>query len=465
MLNCPPNGCILLLTIKNKSGGISVRKGYMEGRSGIFALGYIQNESSYLADISARVGVSISASDLDANIQQSYANQAELNYRYDTNGDLQSGDFDEKKTCRYAIDTGYLAPNPGYADEKVYALFQKDGYGQWNGVRFYTKYQMENMLNAYRFGNISFRNFAAANAFIVSLEQILLPGETWKFRTISTDDYRPKTQFDILQSYLQFVFEKLLSDYNDSTSKNYKKIVFSSDGKYALYNSGLLNRFAQDIYLVGEVFGTIGRRFTLSNLKIAPSKVDLIRRYNFAAATLTPYPDVVEFFHKLDDIIYDSDVEIDMSADRLSHIIEDGAKRNRFTEKYTTMYEKGDLPAITSTLETAIENSRKIAKRNYKYVVPQYRSAHGGEDGKIQFLMPIYLDRQFGGKPDFALVLNIEIMPDGITKYYTPETILELPWAYNNARVICKPEDTWLNPEMIDSLPQEDDLTEDPAVE
>jgi len=441
-----------------------MRKDYMAGRSGIFALGYIQNEASYLASLSALVGVDISACDLDANIQRSYANQAELNYFYDANGNLQSGDFDEKKTCRYAIDTGYLAPNPGYADEKIYALFQKDGYGQWNGVKFYTKYRMENVLNAYRFGNISFRNFAAANAFVISLEHTLLPGEKWKFRTISADDYRPKTQFDILQSYLQFVFEKLLSDYNDSNSKNYQKITFSSDSKYALFNSGLLDKFAQDVYLIGEVFGTIGKKFTLSNLKIAPGKVDLIRGYNFTPATLTPYPDVVEFFHKLDDIIYDSDVEIDMSADSLSHIIEDGAKRNRFTEKYTAMYEKGDLPAITSTLETAIENARKIAKRNYKYVVPQYRSAHGREDGKIQFLMPIYLDRQYGEKPDFALVLNTEIMPDG-TKYYTPETILELPWAYNNARVICKPEDTWLNPEMIDSLPQEGDLTEDTTVE
>jgi hypothetical protein len=71
--------------------------------------------------------------------------------------------------------------------------------------------------------------------------------------------------------------------------------------------------------------------------------------------------------------------------------------------------------------------------------------------------MPIYLDRQYGERPDFALVLNNELMPDG-TRFYTPETILELPWAYNNARVICKPEDTWLNPATIDSPPLEEDF-------
>jgi hypothetical protein len=190
----------------------------------------------------------------------------------------------------------------------------------------------------------------------------------------------------------------------------------------------------------------------------------LMRNYNFAAADLSPYPDVVEFFHCLDDIIYDSKVEIDLSFDDLTHIIEDGAKRNRFTEKYTVLYEKEDLPAITSTLIAAIDNARKIAKRNYKYVVPQYRSERRGEPGKIQFLMPIYLDRQYGERPDFALVLNIVVMPDG-TRFYTPETILELPWAYNNARVICKPEDTWLNPATIDSPPFEVDSVSDGAVE
>lgn len=436
-----------------------MRKKFSDGKSGLFALGYIQNQGTYLTEISYLARANVTAEKLDENIEKAYEAESEINYYYDGSGNLQTGAFDEKKTCRYAIETGFFAPNPNpqYPNEKIYAVFQKDGYGLWSGVKFSTKYRLENALTAYRFGSISFKTYGAANTFICALESILLPGETWKFRNSSQEDYRPKTEYDILQSYLQYVFEKLLSDYDNPESKNYKKIVFSLDKKHALFNSGLLNKFAQDVYLMGDVFGLTGGKFTLSNLAIAPSKVDLIRNFGFAGADLTPYPGVVEFFDKLDDIIYDSDIEIDLSADRLSHIIEDGARRNRFAEKYTAMYEKGDLPAITSTLETAIENARKIAKRNYKFVVPQYRSARGGEPGKIQFLMPIYLDRQYGERPDFALVLNIEIMPDG-TRYYTPETILELPWAYNNARVICKPEDTWLNPATIDSPPLDIDV-------
>lgn len=439
-----------------------MRKDFSSDNSGVFALGYIQNQSLYLSNLCDLLGTNINEEDLGKNIRQAYLDEDELNFYYDSNGNLQSGEFDEKITSRYAIYTGYNVPNsnPSYADAKVYALFLKDRYGKWTGVKFYTEYKMRNMLNSYRFGAISFRNFSEANTFITMLESKLLPGETWKFKAADTEDYRPKTAYDILQSYLQYVFEKLLEDYDKVSSKNFNKIIISSDNKYALFNTGLLNKFAQDIYLVGSVYFRKNKIISFSNPEIAPSKVELIRNYGFSNAQLTPYPGVVEFFHSLDDIIYNPEIEIDISADRLSHIIEDGAKRNRFTEKYKILYEKGDLPSITSTLETAIDNAKKIAKRNYKYVVPQYRSSRYEEDGKIQFLMPIYLDRQYGERPDFALVLNIEALPDG-TKLYTPETILELSWAYNNARVICKPEDTWLNPKTIESSSEEEKVLSD----
>jgi hypothetical protein len=436
-----------------------MRKKFSSDNSGVFALGYIQNTGSYLSEISTLAKTTITAKDLDRNIKTAYDAQKEINYYYDANGDLMSGAFSDERTSRYAIETGFMAPNPNpaYPPDMIYAVFAKDSFGRWTGVRFFIKYRLERYHNAYRFGNISFRDFAEANTFIKELESSLLPGETWKFKSNGTADYRPKTEYDILESYLHYIFEKLLNDNNDPTSRNHKKIIFSADQKYALFNSGLLNKFAQDVYILGEVYGDVNGKFTLSNPIVAGGKVELMRKYNFESAALASFPSVVEFFHNLDDIIYDSDVEIDLNFDNLSHIIEDGAKRNRFTEKYTVLYEKGDLPAITSTLTAAIENARKIAKRNYKYVVPQYRSARRGEPGKIQFLMPIYLDRQYGERPDFALVLNIEVMSDG-SRFYTPETILELSWAYNNARVICKPEDTWLNPATIDSLSFEESI-------
>lgn len=439
-----------------------MRKSIDRMRTGLYAFGFVQKDN-YLEELCKLTKTNISLEDFEINIKKSYDNEKEINFYYDSNGNLAQGDFDEKRTCRYAIETGFYKKNANinYHDEMIFATFIKDSYGNWTGVKFLTSYQMKNYFNSYRLGGISFKNFNDANNFIINLEKELLPGEKWMFKKSTTEDYRKKTKYDILQSYLQHLFEKLLSDFTEQNPKNADKIFFSDNHKYALFNSGLLNKYAQDIYILGEVFNLNGYcRFVLSNPIIAPGKVELIKSYNFNPLKINKLPDVVEFFDDLNDIMYDSKIPIDLDdTENLKHIIEDGAKRNRFPQKYKELYEKGDLASISTTLKTAIENSKKIAKRNYKYVVPQYRSGKNGEPGKIQFLMPIYLDSQYGEKPDFALVLNIARFTG--QSYYTPETVLELPWAYNNARVICKPEDTWLNPKTIDSPPMEEDIIQE----
>ena len=65
---------------------------------------------------------------------------------------------------------------------------------------------------------------------------------------------------------------------------------------------------------------------------------------------------------------------------------------------------------------------------------------------RIQLLMPIYLDTTYSNHPDFALVLT----PCQDAKLYVPETILGLDEVYQDARLIAKPEESWLNPNMIE---------------
>ena len=64
---------------------------------------------------------------------------------------------------------------------------------------------------------------------------------------------------------------------------------------------------------------------------------------------------------------------------------------------------------------------------------------------RIQLLMPIYLETSYTSRPDFALVLT----PHAQEKLYTPETILGLDEVYQDARLIAKPEESWLNPKII----------------
>ena len=60
----------------------------------------------------------------------------------------------------------------------------------------------------------------------------------------------------------------------------------------------------------------------------------------------------------------------------------------------------------------------------------------------ICFLMPIFLEGTYSASPDFALVLQ----RDKENMMYIAKTILDLETGYQDARLIAKPDESWLNP-------------------
>lgn len=56
-------------------------------------------------------------------------------------------------------------------------------------------------------------------------------------------------------------------------------------------------------------------------------------------------------------------------------------------------------------------------------------------DGRIQLLLPLCLT---GDKPKLALTIQRE---DG---FYAARTCFTLEMTYNNARLICRPETSWI---------------------
>ena len=145
-------------------------------------------------------------------------------------------------------------------------------------------------------------------------------------------------------------------------------------------------------------------------------------------------PDPAQFYDNINEIIFKPEPEFyDPDEEKLHHIIEE--RRDRFPDAHKTR----STTELAVVLDTAIKCSYELAKRNYKLVVPQYRP----QEDKIQYLMPLYLGATFNKLPDFALVLDNE------SGYYKPETILDLDDAYQNARLIAKPDNFWLNPDQI----------------
>ncbi|NLG24428.1 MAG: DUF3825 domain-containing protein [Clostridiales bacterium] len=88
-----------------------------------------------------------------------------------------------------------------------------------------------------------------------------------------------------------------------------------------------------------------------------------------------------------------------------------------------------------SLISAAIESVKKRIEANYKTIVPQWHR------GRIQLLAPLYLTNP-NARPDLALVLSLSADE---TQYYG-HTCLTMEMAYNNARLIARPESYWLQP-------------------
>ena len=137
------------------------------------------------------------------------------------------------------------------------------------------------------------------------------------------------------------------------------------------------------------------------------------------------HPDIADFFQRPEDLIFNPRCKL---IPQLDHIIDDNL--NRFPSHIKSL----DSAEIRRRLDGAIEEVKKRVKTNYKLAVPQFYN------NRIQLLLPLNLTPG-SPNPDLALAIH-KICPDT----YTARTCLTLKMAYNNARLIVKPQSAWLKP-------------------
>jgi hypothetical protein len=297
----------------------------------------------------------------------------------------------------------------------------------FTGVSFGTEKDLKSEIKdntLFKMGDIYFENWRDGYSFLDDLADNTIP-EKWIYNYHKSGIPHP-----ILKAYIENIFEKL--------KKEPGKILINDDKKYIVFNSNLLDKYFHEIYIIAEVEEDeieVGYKnpFRLKSL------TDLIR-LNFKingkqVKNLDQLPEKPTFFKDINEVIFQTDWTIDRSFEKFEHIIEE--RKDRFPSEYHV--KKND--ELARALDNAINYAVAIAQRNYKFIVPHYRP----QDDKIQLLMPIYLSGSFTEKPDFALVLD----PDSKHQIYTPQTILPLDAAYQNARLIAKPDEYWLNPATI----------------
>lgn len=245
---------------------------------------------------------------------------------------------------------------------------------------------------------------------IKDLAETLVDAEPWDF----SDSNEKK--FSILKNYLNYYYQRL---------KEESKILFTKDNEYCIFNTGLVTRNQEDIFAFFQIFKV--NEFSKDNhsqyfFKSFLKHSDPILLEKFGE--LLPEP--ANFFEKPELLLINPKYKI---IPDIEHIIEDN--KNRFPAHL----QKSDNAELRRQIKGAIDDVTKKVRTNYKIAIPQYY------DGKVQLLLPLCLTSG-SPNPDLALVVN-KVLGQEI---YSAVTCLILKMAYNNARLIVKPQSEWLKP-------------------
>ena len=198
----------------------------------------------------------------------------------------------------------------------------------------------------------------------------------------------------ILANYIVKTYDKLTSE---------KKIIIGQD--YALFNTGLFNKYYDPIYAYQK--GT---------------EISFLTGYELSSMGITDRPERANYFENPELLLFDWHYPIDVYY---KHILDDEKNKNRLPQEFLNSNNKINI------INGALDTMKKRVSANYKLAIPQYY------EGKIQLLLPLCL--MSDNKPDVAIAVTKK------NNCYQGHTCLTLDMAYNNARLIAKPESNWLS--------------------
>lgn len=198
----------------------------------------------------------------------------------------------------------------------------------------------------------------------------------------------------ILANYLVKTYDKLTSE---------KKIIIGQN--HALFNTGLFTKYHEPIYAYQT--GT---------------DISFLTAYELSTIGISDRPERANYFEKPELLLFDWHYPIDVYY---KHILDDERNKGRLPKEFLNSNN------MVNILNGAIDTMKKRVSSNYKLAIPQYY------DGKIQLLLPLCL--MSDDKPDVAIAVTKK------ETCYQGHTCLTLDMAYNNARLIAKPESNWLS--------------------
>lgn len=258
----------------------------------------------------------------------------------------------------------------------------------------------------------TFHEFSSwSNAVLFKLAH-LAQTEDWDYRDSTSEHSLP-----ILRSYVAYTFRR---------AQFQERVLLgtSKDGtKVAAFNTGLLTNHFEQIfsYFVPQTKAEYQQDWVL---------VDFARESDYRLMAFQELPERATYFDRPEELLYDSNLDLRIQYE---HIVNDNV--DRFPVNL-----RNDERRRVEVVRQAVEHAKFRVQQNYKTAIPQFywRTRDAFEPGKVQLLLPLCL-HDFG-RADLALSVERE------GSVYRAATVLTLDMAYNNARLIARPDREWLEP-------------------
>lgn len=295
--------------------------------------------------------------------------------------------------------------------------------------------------------------------------------EEWDFSSA------PIKNHQILMQYIKYTFSRLMRE---------KKVCISQDRQFAAFNTGLADNHYDDIYACFVPNDPdSGTEWKYSGFCTAASGglgKQLVNYFN-------PLPQPPSYFKRNEDLFFDHTKQLHTDFEHIiidnikrlplqflfdqffdnpqarelvenirisGHDRDERDKRDAMYEQLRTIIKENSrlFMRIQNRLKDSIELARKRVRWNYKTAVPSYFPKRDS----MSLMLPLALQDEV--RPDVALV--VELTRSGS---YQGQTILTLPQAYIDARLMCRITGDWLTPSQVFNANSTEPDTDDADLE
>ena len=277
----------------------------------------------------------------------------------------------------------------------------------------------------------------------------------------------------ILKNYISYTFDRLQYEDDIERKKAQKenrqpRLKILENEKNAIFNTGLVNSIYDPIYAFFS--RNTGKNPSVTQPWIFRAFATANSYYQNIITDFAYKPIRAEYFTNPSDLYYDCNAE--KPTINWEHIIKDNIERlpigfvkKGATEGFTFMDNVDALPKpqrrdyydklaqaiyndedwlqfLTTRFRNALDIALSRVAWNYKTAIPVYYVT----DHKLSLLLPLALEKK--GVIDVALVCEHKVDEANKVNNYVGRTIFTLQMAYNNARLITRPDSDWLMADM-----------------